>query len=134
MDLIHNKFYRKLLGVKRSTNIIVLYGELGRTPASVTRKLKIIKYWNKILSNENTLQFKIYQMLRNDANNITYGGQNWANQIKCLMNELGLTNIWFEQKLISIPVELINRRITDQYFQTWTSTLQESSRLENYSK
>ena len=61
VEIVHNKFCRKLLGVKRSTNINALYGELGRIPMSVQRKLIMIKYWIKIItSNDQTILFKVY--------------------------------------------------------------------------
>ena len=41
VELVHTKFLRKLLSVKRSTNRSALYGELGRAPMIVYRKINI---------------------------------------------------------------------------------------------
>ena len=61
IEIVHNKFCRYLLGVKKSTNIPALYGERGRMPLRVVRKLRMLKYWIRILQNSNVS--KIYEMM-----------------------------------------------------------------------
>ena len=88
IELIHTKFLRRILceKVKKSTNLPALYGELGRAPLVAIRKINMIKYWMKILQqNDSSLVEKIYKMLQEDANrNLNYGGENWAAQIKSI--------------------------------------------------
>ena len=50
IDLVHTRFLRRILNVKRSTNFTALYGELGRVPLMVFCKVITIKYWIKILN------------------------------------------------------------------------------------
>ena len=52
---------RYLLYAKKSTNIAAMYGELGRMPLRVVNKVRMLKYWIKILdnSNENPFVYKI---------------------------------------------------------------------------
>ena len=71
-------------------NLAGLYGELGRVPFVINRKIRMISYWIKLLSLEDTsIQKKIYTLLKNDAeNNISYNGSNWAFQVKSLLDEL----------------------------------------------
>ena len=86
IEIVHNKFCRYLLGVKKSTNIAAMYGELGRMPLRVVRKLRMLKYWIRILenSNENPFVYKIYEMMYNDVIQGRYRVMyNWAFQIKC---------------------------------------------------
>ena len=74
-------------------------------------------------------------MLMQDANNnISYNGSNWAFQIKSLLNKLGLNYIWLHQTEIDIPFELIKQRIFDNYYQSWYSEINNSSRLIMYSR
>ena len=84
IEILHTKFCRWILQVRKSTNLSGLYGELGRFPLIVYRKISMIRYWIKILSSSNTfIPKKIYSMLKTDLNNnITYNGSNWAFQIK----------------------------------------------------
>ena len=61
-------FLRFLLGVKKTTNLAALNGELGRIPLSIYRKINMIKYWIKILQqNDAPLLKNIYLMLKNDT-------------------------------------------------------------------
>ena len=50
IELVHTKFLRPILNVKKSTNVTALYGELGRVPLMVFRKVIMIKNWIKILN------------------------------------------------------------------------------------
>ena len=59
VEQIHTKFLRRILGVRTSTNLAALYGELGRIPLAVTRKVNMIKYWIKILQQNDTSIVKL---------------------------------------------------------------------------
>ena len=115
IELIHTKFCRWILNVRKCTNLSGLYGELGRVPFPLTRKIRMINYWIKMLKlEENSLPKKVYNMLKtDDDNNISYNGANWASQIKTLLDELGLTYIWLQQDDLTIPFSLIKQRILD---------------------
>jgi hypothetical protein len=133
IELIHCKFLRKVLGVKKSTNLEGLYGEVGRVPMKIYRKLLMIKYWIKILTSTNVLIRKVYFMLSNDANqNITYNNMNWAYQIKHILEEVGLADIWINQTNIVIPYYFIKQRILDIYKQSWYTNINNSNRLSSY--
>ncbi|XP_045185370.2 uncharacterized protein LOC123543357 [Mercenaria mercenaria] len=134
VELIHTKFCRKVLGVKRSTNLSALYGELGRVPMSINRKLIMIKYWVKLLtSKENSILFKTYKMLKTDVDqNNTYSKCNWAFQIKHLLDECGLSYIWQNQFNMLINYNSINQRILDMFYQSWYGSINNSRRLETY--
>lgn len=134
IELVHTKFLRFLLGVKKSTNLAALYGELGRIPLSVYRKVHMIKYWIKILQqNETSLLKNIYIMLKTDTDlNNNYNGQNWASQIKLILQEHGFEYVWRQQSEIEIPYHSIRQRIIDTYQQSWYSEINNSSRLHSY--
>ena len=136
IELIHSKFCRWILHVRKSTNLTGLYGELGRVPFIIQRKIRMINYWVKLLGlNDQSIHKKLYSMLKQDAdNNISYNGSNWAFHIKSLLNELGPSYIWLQQNEFSIPVDLIKQRIFDNYYQSWYSNINNSSRLSMYSR
>ena len=93
-EIIYTKFCRKVLCVRQSTNMYSIYGELGRVPFYVTRKINMIRYWLKLLNmNENFLRLPktIYSMLKEDVDNgINYTGLNWAFHIKHILETHGL--------------------------------------------
>ena len=121
IELIHTKFLRRILGVKKSTNLIALYGELGRFPLHIIRKVHIIKYWIKMLKEPDTSLIKqVYLMLKEDTdNNCNYNCKNWASQIKQLLQEHGFNYAWQMQTEIEIPFASIKLRIFDNYKQSW---------------
>ena len=57
IEKVHLKFLKQILGVRRQTCNIAVYGEVGRVPLYVLRKVRILKYWYKILSSQNTLLY-----------------------------------------------------------------------------
>ena len=90
---------RKILGVKKSTNLDCLYGELGRYPMEINRKLLIMKFWIKIIEKpESSMVKKIYLMLKRDADaDNNYNNLNWAYHVKQTLSEIGMTNLWLSQ-------------------------------------
>ena len=75
----------------------------------------------------------MYKMLFTDANNnVTYNGMNWANQIKTILNNIGLSNLWNIQTAIDINYASIKQRILDIYKRSWYAKLNNSGRLSSY--
>ena len=134
IELIHTKFLRFILGVKKSTNLSALYGELGRIPLAIFRKINMIKYWMKILQQDGSSLLKqVYIMLKQDSDlNNNYNGNNWASQIKNILQQHGFEYVWWQQSDIDIPFHYIRQRIVDTYQQSWYSEINNSSRLESY--
>ena len=72
-------------------------------------------------------------MLKNDIDlNIKYNGQNWALQIKLILQEHGFEYVWRQQAELVIPFHSIRQRIIDTYQQSWYSEINNSSRLRSY--
>ena len=134
IEAIHTKFLRRVLGVRKSTNLSALYGETGRVPLDVFRKFIMIKYWSKIITQNNTLLKNVYQILKDDADsNRNYGGKNWAFQIKTILQQHGFSFVWNNQFDINIPLAAIKQRIFDTFSQNWYADINNSSRLQSYS-
>lgn len=135
IEQVHCKFLRKILCVRKSTNLDGLYGETGRYPMKIHRTLTMFKFWIKVLKlNNQTLIKTMYSILQQDADeNKTYNGNNWAYRIKVSLNELGLQQLWLHQHEWEIKLDTIKIRILDIYKQTWLSNITNSNRLSLYS-
>ena len=135
VEIIHSKFCRRLMCVKQSTDLDALYGELGRTSVYSHRKLILIKYWIKLLKLDwDTILFRTYNMLKNDADNgLSYNGNNWAHHIKNMLQQIGLTYVWDNQFNNTIKYNNIKLRILDIFQQNWISSISNSNRLSTYS-
>ena len=94
-EIIHTEFLGKILCVNKSAILIGLYGEWGRVPLFIMRKVYMFGYWIKLLqSNDNCVAKRVYSMLKFDAdNNISYNKLNWAFHIKSISETLGLSNL-----------------------------------------
>ena len=134
IERVHTRYLRYLLGVKRSTNLSALYSELGRKPLIIYRQLRMLKYWIKLRNTNDSLLKSMFNMLTTDLeNDITYNGLNWAFQIKCILDKLGLSNLWNTPLNTQISYHLIKQRLLDQYNQTLTTDIN-SIRLRLYKR
>ena len=69
-------------------------------------------------------------MLRNDTdNNLSYNGNNWAFNIRELLNQIGMTDIWLNQDTRVIDITCIKQRIHDNYKQSWYARINNSPKL-----
>ena len=133
IETVHCKFLRKALCVKLSTNTDGLYGETGRYPMYIKRLFIVLRYWTKILTSRSNLTKIVYKMLRNDVENGNiYNEMNWAYQIKHILDNIGLSDIWIQQDTVTINFLVIKQRIIDIYKQTWYTRLCNSNRLSSY--
>ena len=87
VEKIHTQFCKNVLGVKKSTSNALVYYELGRLPLYLTRKLRIIKFWLRIMQSENCI-------VRSCLMELSEINDSWILNIKNELNNLGLTYIW----------------------------------------
>ena len=52
VERVHLKFCKWVLKVAKSTTNEMVYGELGRCPLILEKKVRIVKYWLKIVHRE----------------------------------------------------------------------------------
>ena len=84
---VHLRFLKQVLGVRQQTCNMIVYGELGRVPLYVLRKVRIVKYWYNILADPFTLLYKVYKQQVYDVNN-NRNLKSWSANVKLLLNEL----------------------------------------------
>ena len=74
IERVHVKFLKQLLSVRTQTCNNAVYSEFGKVPLFVIRKERILEYCAKILSNQNSLIYKVYKlelnMLEGDNNHL----------------------------------------------------------------
>ena len=67
IETVHLQFFKKILGVKQSTQNHFVNGELVRIDYQSRRYLAIIMYWFKVISSkENKYMKQVYNMMLND--------------------------------------------------------------------
>ena len=60
---LHKRFCKFALGVPRIATNLACYGELGRTPLSIKRKVSLIKYWLMIEIHQTWSKMHIMHLL-----------------------------------------------------------------------
>ena len=127
VERVHLKFLKQILGVRIQTCNNAVYGEIGRVLLSIIRKVRILKFWFKIIKNPNSLLYKIFQ----DQINNSYL-DSWASKVKQLFNELGFSFLWNNSNITNLQLTRIIERVYDQYYQNWYEALRASSKLSTY--
>ena len=99
LEKIHLGFLKNILGVRKSTPSAFVYRELGLYPLILKRKIRVVKYWLKILelNNDNPVR-NIYDSLLLDLNangNIT----NWTSLVRDLLFTNGFGYAWLNQSV-----------------------------------
>lgn len=92
IEILFTKFFRR-----KSTNIEAL---LVWYLIKIIRKVTFIMYWVKLLTRKNSLEHRIYLLLKDDCNNgNNYNDLSWAWHIKS-----GLTIVGFLSDILGKPV------------------------------
>ena len=134
IEKVHTDFMKYILHVKKSTPHVMLYGELGRFPISVTIKKQVISFWSKLLlSKESKLSHRLYSVLYNNSVNYHYDFP-WLQNVKSILDEVGMSNIWIYQhpQNSSWLSKTVLLKLQDQYKQSWSASINDSSKCLNY--
>ena len=135
IERVHLKYCKYVLSVKKTTPSVAVYGELGELPLLVKRKERILKYWINIVRDKNSFVYQIYNVLRHDAdNNMSYNGLNWAYNVKCLLNSLGMSDVWLNQDSVFPCFTNMKQRIRDIYYQEWNVQRKQLSKLKYFNE
>ena len=64
---LYMQFFKRILGVKRSTTNMMVYSELGRLPLYISRNIRIVKHWLKLLNTDNCILKECYATLYDEC-------------------------------------------------------------------
>ena len=128
IERVHLKFLKQVLSVKQKTATPAVYGELGRFPLLVERKIRLLKYWQKILKNPKSLVYRLCFMKDLDGNFIL----KWTQNVKMLLDSIGFSYVFSESEIGNNLFAVLKQRIYDQYIQDWFYTIDNSSKLDTY--
>lgn len=114
--------------MRQQTTNATVYGEFGRVPLAVIRKVRIVRYWFKISKFPNCLVYKLYNMRDINGNYIN----KWSNDVKTLLDNLGFSYLWNSAVVTNGQIQSVIKCIHDQYLQQWFSDLRNLPKLETY--
>lgn len=133
VEKVHTDFCKSILGVKRCTPNVMIYCELGRLPLHCLRKLRMLKYWLKLLSTKNCILKSCYDYMCDEMISKP-NCKNWAVKVKNILSNVGLLDLWINQ--CTLKPEYIfavaKHRIFDNCKQTILSEINSSSKCYIY--
>ena len=131
LERIQLKFLKHIFNLKRSTPSFMIYGDLGITPIAIDIKSRVVSYWSKLISMHDQptrTSYLMYKILYNMHKN-KICKSNYIENIKDILNTCGFSGIWETQNTVN-PKWLtlaISQRLKDQFYQTWTGTVNQAS-------
>ena len=133
IEKVQLRFYKRILGVKGTTQNDFIYGILGRVPMLIIRHCNIVKYWTNIILGKksayvNLLYTSMLQTIDNRNNN------NWAHNVRNLLCSNGFGDIWRDQCVFDQEGfnKAFKQRLFDIFKQNWSFRLSESTRASFY--
>ena len=127
-------FMRSMLKMKSSTQLVMVYGEFGRYPMEIQVKVRMIKFWSKLLTGKNSkISCKMYLLLLHLHRNNIYSCK-WILYIEKILQDVGLKYIWLSNNVTNInwPCIEVQNRLRMQYVQKWNSDIYNSPKCINY--
>ena len=128
LEVVHKRFCKFALGVPRSATNLACYGELGRAPLMIKRKVSLI--WLRIPTSWDTpdLVKDAYALAKADS-------LQWINHIHCILNDTGFTQVWTQPSSVD-PNEFLpalEQCLINQFVQSWQGDLRDTTgKLRTY--
>lgn len=89
--------------MKSQTTNNAVYGEFARFPMCVSRNIRILKYWFKIMKNPDSLLAKVFQSELNDQGE-PIGKDSWSFKVKELIQNLGFNYLWNDSTVSNLQL------------------------------
>ena len=137
LQVVLDNYCKSILGVKRTTPNCAVRGELGQFPLSIDRKIKIIKYWYKIISGPHTrYRYILYKYLKSNYNSVLpVKYKNWAKEVRSILISVGHENIWHTEVLdcsLDVFISNIKQTLIDLYIVQWREELFVKDKLSTF--
>ena len=131
LERIHLKYCKKILNVKPSTSNAGIYGELARYPLYISRYIRILKYWFKLLYTDNCILKTVLAISKADC---YMGKKNWIYNIRELLTTYGYGYVWDNPSAVcpDIFCKMIKQRLLDIFTQEWKADLELNQVLTLY--
>jgi hypothetical protein len=92
------------------------------------RKIRMIKYWFKIMSNTDSLMYILFMKHDFNGNSVN----KWSKHVKNILDETGFSYLWNNSFVTNLQIQCVIKSIYDLYIQQFYSELRYSPKLETY--
>jgi len=126
LEKIHIGYMKRILKVNTSTSTFPLYAELGRFSIAQKMKLRVINYWKKIMSLEQSnLVRQAYHSLM-ELNRLNQ--PNWCMVVHDILKEANLENCWDNQTIEKESIQKIKIMIHQNFMSNCIREIQNSEK------
>ena len=134
IEWIHLQVCKNILHLRKGKPNYMVYGELGRLLLSINIKMRMVGFWNRLVSNEHKLSSHLYRLMLSLHNSGVHEFK-WIKSIQNIFNNTGLRYIFsFQGGIPFISYKLfLKQQLQDQFIQKWFSDVMNSSRGKLYS-
>ena len=117
VERVHLSFCKRVLHVKRSTANYFIYGELGHFPLQITGKVRILKYWIKIITGMSNPLVKGAHDIEYEMCEKSPSFSSWTMSLKSLLYNMSLNFAWDNQNIVNHNafLPLCKQRLQDLY-------------------
>lgn len=132
LERVHRYACKRFLNVSFKVSNSVALGDCGRFPLYIQTQIRVLKYWFKILHlPDHRYVKKAYNMLHYLQET---GQTNWASRVRDILFLNGFGYVWENQHVENEKnfICLFTERLKDQFLQTWSDNVQNSSKLILY--
>ncbi len=136
-QVVPNKYCKYILGVKDSTPTAGVWGELGQYPLYIFRKLNMVKYWYKIVTNSHDrLRYTCYSYLKSKIDiQMPRQYRNWAAEIRQIFVNIGMIGVWHTE-IIDTSYEYFTNSVkhilVDLFITEWVTEMFQRDKLRTY--
>ena len=137
IERVQLRFIKHLLGVKDTTCIKALYGEMGCFPLYIDHTIRLLKYWYRLaFSEKGTLIYAAYHSLRN----LQLSGFNtWLGKVVTLLEKVNMSHLWYnecenQEQIEHIIHKIVPTLLKDIFIEHWKTTICEQPVLRTYTR
>ena len=136
IEVVYNKFLKRILKINKYTPNCMVYGEAGKSPLKSIINSRMITFWNRLKVGKDTkysfILLNVTEKFNDDDSNAFKSG--WLIKIRDILNLSGLGFIWLENTEIDTKSlkQIIELHNADTYKQTWCSDVFNNSCCLNY--
>ena len=133
------RFFKIILNLRKTTPTCMVLGELGIFPVSLDAKCKMLTFWYKLTKADTSGSQKISAIMLRLCRILyetTEYKMSWLQGVHTVLNNLGLSEFWFQAKDMTMSVErfkaIVKQRLQDQFLQRWGQEVYENAICLNY--
>ena len=125
LEAVELHYLKHILHVPLTASNIAVRGELGQLPIHLIWKERILRYWDRLYSNDIPILLKEAVAL---AHQLGQSGKKcWLRKLQELFNAAGLPSAFSCTGYENSLRNLLMTRFRDQYIQNWNSQLSRTS-------